>query len=337
MNTYLHSTAEWLAGDNEMARARAAELLSRGECVVLPTETVYGLAADARNPEALRKIFAAKGRPADHPLIVHLADRGDLSDWCCDIPDVAWLLADVFWPGPLTLLLQRREDVPAEVTGDRPTVCVRVPQHPVFLDVLKRLNTGLAAPSANPYKSLSPTTAAQVMATLGSRVAAVVDGGRCGRGIESTIVDLTDVSSGLRILRAGPVSAEEIEIATGMPVHHTDDHSVAVPGNVRAHYQPATPLQLFDIDDFPALLEDVPCLFMVWSSPAIAALRKAREQGWNGHHQVLPDDPSRYAYELYHTLYTADQQGHRRLCIERPPQTAGWRAINDRLRRAAAQ
>lgn len=325
-------SAEWLAGEDSESRERAAELLKAGECVVLPTETVYGLAADARNPQAVAKIFAAKGRPADHPLIVHLAEPQQMTDWCSDIPDIAWLLAEVFWPGPLTLLLKKRPEVPAEVTGGLETLCVRVPEHPVFLDVLKRCNSGLAAPSANPYKSLSPTTAEQVMQTLGTRVAAVVDGGRCDEGIESTILDLTDIARGLRILRTGPVSQTDIERATGLALLQTEEHQIAVPGNVKAHYQPSTPLQLITADELASLAEtDSGRLFLVWSPQAVAAsvgLPAVR---------VMPDVPARYAYELYHTLYMADMEGHRELCIECPPQTERWQAVNDRLRRAAAR
>lgn len=325
--------AEWLPGEDSHARIRAAELLKAGECVVLPTETVYGLAADARNPEAVKKIFAVKGRPADHPLIVHLSAAEEINEWCCDIPSIAWLLTDVFWPGPLTLLLKKRPEVPDEVTGGLATVCVRVPEHPVFLDVLRRCKSGLAAPSANPYKSLSPTTADQVMTTLGTKVAAVVDGGRCDRGIESTIVDLTDISEGLRILRAGPVSQTDIERVTGISTVQAENHKVAVPGNVRAHYQPKTPLRLIDTHALPQLISDCKhnSLFLIWSPKAEAAC-----VGLSGV-RVMPDQPGEYAYELYHTLYMADQGSYKQLCIECPPQTESWQAVNDRLRRAAAR
>ena len=160
--------------------AAAVDLLRAGRLVAVPTETVYGLAADARNPGAVRGIFAAKGRPSNHPLIVHLPDAAHLSRWAVDIPDAAWRLAEAFWPGPLTLLLPRAPDVPGEVTGGRPSIGLRVPAHPVMHALLLRLDGGLAAPSANPYQRLSPTTADQVLAGLDGRIDAVLDGAQLG-------------------------------------------------------------------------------------------------------------------------------------------------------------
>jgi L-threonylcarbamoyladenylate synthase len=188
------------------ALSTAVNLLRAGELVALPFETVYGLAGDATNPDALRAIFRAKGRPADHPLIVHLASAEQLPDWAAAVPEAAWRLASVFWPGPLTLVLPAARTVSPLVTGGQTTVALRVPAHPVPQAVLLQLGRALAAPSANPFGQISPTTAAHVRSHLAGKIAAVVDGGPCAVGIESTIVDLS--SEHPRILRTGAITAE---------------------------------------------------------------------------------------------------------------------------------
>ena len=184
----------------------AVNLLRAGEVVGLPFETVYGLAADATNPDALRAIFRAKGRPADHPLIVHLAATEQLSDWVTEVPEVVWRLASAFWPGPLTLVLPAARTVSPLVTGGQTTVALRVPAHPVPQAVLRQFGRGLAAPSANPFGQISPTTAAHVRRHLAGKIAAVVDGGPCLVGIESTIVDLSREHP--RILRPGAITTD---------------------------------------------------------------------------------------------------------------------------------
>ena len=184
----------------------AVNLLRAGELVALPFETVYGLAADATNPDALRAIFRAKGRPADHPLIVHLAATEQLSDWVTEVPEVVWRLASAFWPGPLTLVLPAARTVSPLVTGGQTTVALRVPAHPVPQAVLRQFGRGLAAPSANPFGQISPTTAAHVRRHLAGKIAAVVDGGPCLVGIESTIVDLSREHP--RILRPGAITTD---------------------------------------------------------------------------------------------------------------------------------
>ena len=191
--------------------AEAVELLRAGELVAFPTETVYGLGADAGNPEALAKIFAAKGRPADHPLIVHVPDVAHLDQWAREIPDAAHLLAQAFWPGPLTLILKRQPTVPDLVTGGQDTVGLRIPHHPLALQLLKAFDGGIAAPSANRFGHISPTTAQHVREELGAAVALVLDGGPCSVGIESTIVDLSRGDP--VILRPGMISAAQIDQA----------------------------------------------------------------------------------------------------------------------------
>lgn len=307
---------------------RAAELLSAGELVAVPTETVYGLAADASNPDAVAKIFVAKGRPANHPLIVHIGDIAKLSDWARDIPPQAFLLAKAFWPGPLTLLLHKADAVSPVVTGGKNSIGIRMPAHPVLLALLQQTGLAVAAPSANPYKKLSPTSAAQVMAGLNGRIAAVLDGGDCSVGLESTILDLT--SDKPQVLRAGPISAGELEAVLGVPVSTPKSHNVAVPGNVKAHYQPGKPLKIFAKDELLAALQpqsaDVICLYQ---SAELAALKLP-------HSRQLPRDKAGYARLLYRTLFEADALPGSQIYLEQPPQTAEWDDVNDRLRRACS-
>lgn len=318
----------------------AVRLLAAGACVAVPTETVYGLAADARQPEAVKKIFAAKGRPANHPLIVHLPDAQALTEWATEIPDAAWRLAEVFWPGALTLLLPKAEQVSKVVTGGLDSVGVRVPAHPVLLSVLRQLNTGLAAPSANPYKALSPTSAEQVLAGLQGRIAAVLDGGPCALGLESTILDLTQLKAGgaVRILRPGPITREQIERVLGQAVEMPLQHDTVVPGNVDAHYQPRTPLAVCGHDLLMERLRkgmvprDVRLLLYSQS-----LLQQAQLQNLQGQVEVLPDTPDAFAAILYHTLFKQDSYQARALWLERPPAGEAWRAVGDRLKRAASQ
>ena len=325
---------EWLDGLSDSGLQRAVQLLQAGECVAVPTETVYGLAADARNAAAVRGIFAAKGRPANHPLIVHLASAEQLPQWAASVPAEAWQLAQAFWPGPLTLLLPKAADVPEEVTGGLPSIGLRVPAHPLLQTLLRQLGNGVAAPSANPYKALSPTSATQVMAGLDGRIAAVLDGGACEFGLESTIVDLTQPDQGIRILRAGPISRIAIEQVLGRPVEVPQQHNEAVPGNVQAHYQPRTPLHLFSSDELADFIKDGvgdDTGLLLWS-PRLIGLACGRERAL-----ILPDNAPAFAQTLYQTLHEADQLGYRQLWLEQPPGTEDWLAVNDRLSRAASQ
>ncbi len=308
----------------------AVRLLRAGRLVAVPTETVYGLAADASNPDAVRGIFAAKQRPANHPLIVHLAGAGQLSRWAREIPDAAWRLAEAFWPGPLTLLLHKADAVPPEVTGGRPSIGLRVPDHPVLLRILETLDGGLAAPSANPYKRLSPTTADQVFEGLGGRIDAVLDGGPCAVGLESTIVDLTGDTP--RILRAGPITCRQLSDVLGVAVDFPEHHDAAVPGNVAVHYQPHTPLYVFDTETLHARLTQLPAdagIALAHTSDGLPAsagvLRTLR----------LPADKSGFARALYDALHTLDQSGANAIWLERPPVHEDWRDVHDRLSRAA--
>ncbi|MBS3936707.1 MAG: threonylcarbamoyl-AMP synthase, partial [Sulfuritalea sp.] len=234
---------------------RAAELLRAGELVAFPTETVYGLGADARNPAAVAKIFAVKGRPADHPLIVHIPDAAHLDRWARDISAAARAVAAKFWPGPLTLILKRHPDVPDCVTGGQDTIGLRVPNHPVALALLKAFaeqgSGGIAAPSANKFGRISPTTAQHVRDDLGeggeSGVALVLDGGPCPVGIESTILAMSDERT--TVLRPGMLSGFDIGLFLGrMPAEAVNASSVKTPGSHLAHYAPRTPLLLVPDD-----------------------------------------------------------------------------------------
>ena len=312
--------------------AEAVRLLRAGRLVAVPTETVYGLAGNAADPAAVRAIFAAKGRPSDHPLIVHLADAAAMPRWARDIPPAAWTLAEAFWPGPLTLLLHRHPDAPAEVAGGRPTIGLRVPAHPVLRGILRTLDGGLAAPSANPYQRLSPTTAAQVLAGLDGRIDAVLDGGPCAVGLESTIVDLT--GSMPRILRAGPITQAQLQAVLRCEVDFPTAHATAVPGNVAVHYRPRTPLLMMDglrLRERMAMLGADARIALAHLDPdlpvtapgIVAAIR-------------MPADKPGYARALYGTLHALDALGVDAIWLETPPRDAAWRDVHDRLSRAAS-
>ena len=222
-------------------------MLRLGEVVAVPTETVYGLAADASNPEAVSRVFAAKGRPVDHPLIVHLGSGANLADWARHIPDQAYRLAKAFWPGPLTMVLERNPSVLDAVTGGQDTVALRIPSHPVMQRILQDFGRGLAAPSANRFGQVSPTTARHVCDGLVGSVRLVVDGGPCEVGIESTI--LAFEGDEVVILRPGGVTSEAITRVLGRRAMATVRGTVRAPGMLASHYAPTTPLELCSADD----------------------------------------------------------------------------------------
>jgi L-threonylcarbamoyladenylate synthase len=315
----------------------------------MPTETVYGLAADALNVAAVAKIFAAKGRPADHPLIVHLPDVDHLPRWARAIPKDALALARTFWPGPLTLILQREDGVPDAVTGGQDTVGLRVPDHPVALALLAAFDSGIAAPSANRFGRISPTTAAHVRDELGDQVALVLDGGPCEIGIESTILDLSRGNP--VILRPGAISADDIarvlgrrpqlrttSAADGSDEPNGDGDGKAareprVSGSLAAHYAPRTPLQLA-----PAakLTEVAATLADEGSRVAVLARSGADPQDARLIWRAAPADPVEYAHEFYANLRELDACGADFIVVETLPASAQWQALTDRLTRAAA-
>ncbi|WP_407278240.1 L-threonylcarbamoyladenylate synthase [Aromatoleum evansii] len=320
---------------------RAAELLRAGELVGMPTETVYGLAADALNVDAVARIFSAKGRPADHPLIVHLPDAAHLVRWARAIPKEAIALANAFWPGPMTLILKREEGVPDAVTGGQDTVGLRVPDHPVALALLRAFDSGIAAPSANRFGRISPTTAAHVREELGDKVALVLDGGPCQVGIESTILDLSRGTP--VILRPGAISADDIARVIGRRpatrTAHAEEGAAAaepdqprVSGSLAAHYAPRTPLQLIPVS---RLIEEAATLAGEGSRVAVLARtcpdpRDARLTWRNA-----PAEPAGFAHDLYANLRELDACGADFIVVEALPETPDWQAIADRLGRAA--
>ncbi|MHB8254707.1 MAG: L-threonylcarbamoyladenylate synthase [Acidiferrobacter sp.] len=304
---------------------RAAQILRHGGLVAFPTETVYGLGADARNAEAVRRIFRAKARPADHPLIVHLSDIGEMERWAQDIPAVAWRLAGRFWPGPLTLILKRAVHVLDEVTGGQDTIGLRVPWHPVALALLKAFGDGLAAPSANPFGGVSPTTAAHVTAGLGHAVGAVINGGPCAVGLESTILDLSGTRP--RLLRPGAVTSGALAETLGAPVVTQTMGAPRAPGCLPSHYAPNTPLRL--------VTSAIPELERLPQPLAVMAMRSPKTV-IAGHRWVtMPRDASAYGRALYARLREIDSWGCRCILVELPPATMEWEAVRDRLGRAA--
>jgi len=226
---------------------KAVDILRAGGLVAIPTETVYGLGADARNPSAVQKIFQAKQRPSDHPLIVHIGEIAQLHEWAVDISPEAWLLAKTFWPGPLTLILKKAPEVSELVTGQQTTIGLRMPNHPVALTVLKEFGGGIAAPSANRFGRISPTTAEAVQEELGDAVDLILEGGQCAVGVESTIVDVSGEQ--IAILRPGMITAEQIVAVLKQPVLTTPKNAPRVSGSMESHYAPLTPTKLMSIDE----------------------------------------------------------------------------------------
>lgn len=307
----------------------AVSMLRAGRLVAVPTETVYGLAADASNPEAVLRVFAAKGRPADHPLIVHLGPGASLGDWAQHVPSDASRLAGALWPGPLTIVLQRHPSVPATVAGGLGTVALRMPAHPVAQRLLESFGGGLAVPSANRFGRVSPTTAHDVVADLGDSVDLVIDGGPCEVGVESTIVEFA--GSEVTILRPGGVSPKEIARVLGRRARATVRGPVRAPGMLASHYAPATPLELCAPDE--AALRGAE---LVSTGARVGALSLA---GTEVPGAVMVRDAGGemavFARSLYRWLRQADAEGLDVLVVALPPDEGLGVAIRDRLRRAA--
>jgi L-threonylcarbamoyladenylate synthase len=312
---------------------RAAHLLRSGQLVSFPTETVYGLGADARNPDAIRRIFAAKGRPAEHPLIVHLAGAAALRRWARTVPAAAMALAEAFWPGPLTLILPRAADVPDAVTGGQDSVGLRVPGHPVALALLARFadlgGEGVAAPSANRFGGVSATTAQHVADDFGDEVALILDGGPCRHGIESTIVGFTGAEP--ELLRPGALGLEQLSRVLGRAPGVAGSAAPRAPGTLAAHYAPRTPARLMPPGELRAALGRL-------GSPAghIAVLAHSVTQPplFEGTWFDAPAHDAAYAHELYANLRALDAQAADEIWIEAPPDGPEWSAVRDRLRRA---
>jgi L-threonylcarbamoyladenylate synthase len=296
--------------------------------VAFPTETVYGLGADASNPAAVKRIFEAKGRPADHPLIVHLPDAASLGRWATHIPDEARRLAEAFWPGALTMVLEKAPHVPSEATAGLATIGLRVPAQGVALALLRAFGGGVAAPSANRFGRVSPTLARHVVEELGERVDVVIDGGPCTVGVESTIIDMT--SRPFQILRPGGVSAERLEAVLGEPVQRQAEGPARAPGMLETHYAPRARVELAD-DPGPrvrVLLAEGRRVGMISlaSAPLPAGVEPLGRAG----------SPEEYARMLYAWLRAADERGMEVVLAVPPPDRGIGTAVRDRLRRAAA-
>jgi L-threonylcarbamoyladenylate synthase len=295
--------------------------------VAFPTETVYGLGADASNPAAVGRIYEVKGRPAGHPLIVHIGDIGQLDRWARDIPKAATKLAARFWPGPLTLVLRRAPGVADQLTGGQDTIGLRIPGHPIALQLLREFGGGIAAPSANRFGRISPTTAEHVRGDLGSEVDLVLDGGTCEIGIESTIVDL---SRGRPVmLRPGRIDAGDIAATLGVALEERDSDAPRAPGTLAAHYAPRQPLRLIESDQWERGVRDTS------HGRAVLSFRSPPEGDMSTMWIEASILPQQYGHDLYANLRTLDLSGCDRILVEEPPDTREWAAIRDRLGRAS--
>ncbi|MGZ5199475.1 MAG: L-threonylcarbamoyladenylate synthase [Telluria sp.] len=319
---------------SEQQIGQAARLLQEGRLVAFPTETVYGLGADAENPAAVASIYAAKGRPQDHPVIVHLSPEGTLDRWACEIPQEARALAQAFWPGPLTMILKRAPGIPDAVSGGQDTIGLRCPSHPVAVALLRAFKGGqggVAAPSANKFGHVSPTLAEHVRDEFaGGELAMILDGGASQVGIESTIVDLSRLAThGPVLLRPGHISADDIAAVIGQRPAAPDAAAPRASGTLESHYAPSAPVVLQAASELPATLERLAAAgrkaAVIHFSELPAAPAEVR----------MPSNPQGYAHGLYAALRSMDGVGADIILVEAPPQDAAWLGVNDRLRRAA--
>jgi L-threonylcarbamoyladenylate synthase len=305
--------------------ARAVELLKQGRLVAFPTETVYGLGADASSAAAVARLYGVKQRPTDHPVIVHFDSAARAFAWAREVPEAARALAKKFWPGPLTLIVKRSALAKDFVTGGQDNVGVRVPAHPVAHELLAAFGGGIAAPSANRFGFVSPTTAAHVRADLGSDVDLVLEGGPSEVGIESTIVDLSGAEPTL--LRPGHISAAELEAVIG-PVRGKAAQSPRHSGGLERHYAPRTPARLVPVH---ALDKEIS------KGKSVAVLAFSRPDERVDFWLRMPREPQGYAHRLYAALRELDGADCALILVEAPPATAEWAAVNDRLSRACAK
>ena len=328
-----------LDGQLPSSIAAAAQALQRGELLGLPTETVYGLAADAGNDQAVAKIFEAKGRPANHPLIVHVASAQEVTRFASSIPDFAQRLMDAFWPGPLTLILPRRPEVAAAAAGGQNSVGVRCPSHATARAVLQAAQAlgvyGVAAPSANLFGRVSPTTAAHVAGEFGEGLL-IIDGGVCEVGIESTIVDCTRGAPVL--LRPGVLTPEQLSQACGVTVATPAKPQSDAPrasGTLDSHYAPRATVRLMTIEQMQEAFKQAPSAderVAVWSRTPVQVPAAWATQA---QHQAMPNDARQCAHDLFAQLRSLDAQGMSQIWVETPNLSADWDGVRDRLTRAA--
>ena len=309
----------------------AVDALRDGELVAFPTETVYGLGANASNPTAVRKVFELKGRPPSHPVIVHIDERRFLKRWVREMPPRAELLADAFWPGPMTLVLPRAETVHDIVTGGQDSIAMRIPSHPMARQLLNAFGGGIAAPSANRFGRLSATRAEHVQDEFGDAVKVVLDGGECQVGLESTIVSCMD--GDIRLLRPGAVTLGQLRKVVGDVQIGADRSAPRVPGSMAAHYAPITPMAIVPAGELDALAES-----LSEGGQRIAVL--AQRLPLKTYEFVTwintGTRAEAYAHDLYSNLRTLDKAGCARILVQEVPGDERWDAIRDRLVRAAA-
>lgn len=332
----------------------AAERLNQGELVAFPTETVFGLGADAESVEAIAKIYQIKGRPSNHPVIVHLAPKADLSYWVKHIPFEAELLIKAFWPGPLTLILQRADHIPAAVSGGQSTVGVRCPSHPTaqallteFAKLRSNGQGGLAAPSANKFGQVSPTQSQHVIAEFSTEIKEgqlwVLDGDDSEVGIESTIVDVSRIDEGVpaTLLRPGHISRRQLAEVLGYEPRSKDEKAPQVSGSLKAHYAPQTLLQWLPRDEqaIIQLIEKLQSVELTNTAQKWAVLVFEPENFPSSNlvdYIQMPTAATEYAKSLYRLLRELDQQNYTRIAVQSLPEDDSWEAVNDRLQRAAA-
>ncbi len=309
----------------------AVQALRDGDLVAFPTETVYGLGANAQNPAAVRKIFEAKGRPENHPVIVHLDSPRYLHRWVREVPETALKLGERFWPGPLTIVMPRAANVHDIVTGGQDTIAVRVPSHPMAQQLLTAFGGGIAAPSANRYGRLSPTRADHVRDELGDAARIILDGGECQIGLESTIVACDGTS--VRLLRPGAVTASQLREAVGDLLGGPDAQSPRVPGSTPSHYAPSTPMAIVPAGEIDGQADS-----LSREGRRIAVL--AQRLPLKAHKYVTWINagrrPEQYAQDLYANLRTLDKAGCRQILVQDVPRDERWDAARDRLLRAAS-
>jgi L-threonylcarbamoyladenylate synthase len=307
----------------------AAEKLIAGHIVAFPTETVYGLGADASNPDAVRRVYDAKNRPHDHPLIVHVGSVDLVSELAMNIPDIALSLAEKFWPGPLTLVLQKTDKVSDTVTGGQDTVAIRIPNHPFALSLLNKVGRGVVGPSANKFGRLSPTRAQDVAKEFNEEVSFILNGGPCHVGIESTIIGFEGDAP--VVLRPGMITADQVSLATGRPVKLAGLDAPRVPGALPAHYAPRTKLMVLPRDELVVFYRDN----LKQKKLGVVMLSPEPSELIDDNLISAPNDAASYATLLYKTLRSLDRMRLDLILVEAVPSESEWDGIRDRLTRAA--
>ena len=338
------------------AVSKAADVLKKGGLVALPTETVYGLAANALDSEAVRSIYLAKGRPTNNPLIVHISNL-EMAKRCVSVwPDEAQILAESFWPGPLTMVLPRKKFIPDIVTGGGDTVAIRCPDNPIFRAVIETCGFPLAAPSANRSNHISPTMVEHVRISLGDKIPLILDGGVCPVGIESTVVDLSRLPE-WRVLRPGMITKEEIDsvltragksfrvIFSSENLNKSLSENINIfekavlksPGQLKRHYSPRTPLYLFDSMELREIKSFFKNQGVEISDCVLIRIGESENESPFAKEISMPRDPGKYAVNLYDTLYRCDEMKLKGIIVQMPEDTPAWQGIRDRLRRAAVK